>query len=144
MPKFKFRFDSVMDVKKILEKKIQKEIFLIEKEINDYKQKRQIILDEKEKTRREMSGLSRVSAYQSAKIYDAQLEKMIQNLEKKIVLLYEKKNEKTKELVEKKKEHKILEVLKENQQQNFLEEEKKIELKELNEIAIRNFNGNQQ
>ena len=141
MPKFKFRLDSVINVKEILQKKIQKEIFLIEKEINEQKQKRQKIIEEREKTRKEIHGLLKVSMYQSTKMYDLQLEKMIQSIEKKIVLLYEKKKEKMKDLVEKKKEHKILEVLKDNQQVTFLEEEKKSELKELNEIAIRNYNG---
>lgn len=141
MPKFKFRLDSVINVKEILQKKIQKEIFLIEKEINEQKQKRQKIIEEREKTRKEVLGFLKVSMYQSTKMYDLQLEKMIQSIEKKIVLLYEKKKEKMKDLVEKKKEHKILEVLKDNQQVTFLEEEKKSELKELNEIAIRNYNG---
>jgi len=142
MSKFKFRFESVLNVKDILEKKIQEEIFLIEKEIQEYKDKRQIVIDEREKTRRDMTSISlKASNYQSSKIYDSNLEKVIQSLERKIVQLYEKKKEKMNELVERKKEHKIFEMLKENDNQNFQIEERRSELKELNEIAIRNYQG---
>ncbi len=142
MSKFKFRFESVLNVKDILEKKIQEEIFLIEKEIQEYKDKRQIVIDEREKTRRDMTSISlKASNYQSSKIYDSNLEKVIQSLERKIVQLYEKKKEKMNELVERKKEHKIFEMLKENDNQNFQIEERRSELKELNEIAIRNYHG---
>lgn len=143
MSKFKFRFESVLNVKDILEKKIQEEIYLIEKEIQEYKDKRQIIMDEREKTRKDMTSAAlKASSYQSSKIYDANLEKVIQSLERKIVQLYEKKKEKMNELVERKKEHKIFELLKENDNQNFIIEENRSELKELNEIAIRNYHGN--
>jgi flagellar export protein FliJ len=142
MSKFKFRFESVLNVKDILEKKIQEEILLIEKEIQEYKDKRQIVIDEREKTRRDMTSISlKASNYQSSKIYDSNLEKVIQSLERKIVQLYEKKKEKMNELVERKKEHKIFEMLKENDNQNFQIEERRSELKELNEIAIRNYHG---
>jgi flagellar protein FliJ len=142
MSKFKFRFESVLNVKDILEKKIQEEIFLIEREIQEYKDKRQIVINEREKTRRDMTSISlKASNYQSSKIYDSNLEKVIQSLERKIVQLYEKKKEKMNELVERKREHKIFEMLKENDNQNFQIEERRNELKELNEIAIRNYHG---
>jgi flagellar biosynthesis chaperone FliJ len=44
------------------------------------------------------------------------------------------------ELVEKKKERKVFETLKDSQLQEYLIDERRNELKELNEIAIRNFN----
>jgi flagellar export protein FliJ len=89
-----------------------------------------------------MTSISlKASNYQSSKIYDSNLEKVIQSLERKIVQLYEKKKEKMNELVERKKEHKIFEMLKENDNQNFQIEERRSELKELNEIAIRNYHG---
>jgi flagellar protein FliJ len=142
MSKFKFRFESVLNVKDILEKKIQEEIYLIEKEIQEYKDKRQIVMNEREKVRKDMTSMAlKASNYQSSKVYDSNLEKVIQSLERKIVQLYEKKKEKMNELVERKKEHKIFEMLKENDRQNFIVDENRNELRELNEIAIRNYNG---
>jgi|BarGraIncu00222A_1022003.scaffolds.fasta_scaffold16479_2 flagellar FliJ protein len=142
MAKFKYKFESVLNVKIIMEKKIQEEISLIEKEIKEYNHKRQIVIEERNRTRQSLKEIHcRVSEYLSAKIFDMNLSKVIKTIENKIEVLNESKVSKQMELVEKKKERKVFETLKDSQLQEYLIDERRNELKELNEIAIRNFNG---
>jgi len=142
MAKFNYKFESVLNVKIIMEKKIQEEISLIEKEIKEFNNKRQIVIEERNRARLSMKGIQcRVSEYLSVKIFDTNLSKVIKSIEKKIEDLYESKMIKQKELIEKKKERKVFETLKDSQLQEYLLDERRNDLKELNEIAIRNFNG---
>jgi len=142
MVKFKFKFESVLNVKIIMEKKIQEEISLIEKEIKEYNHKRQIVIEERNRARQSLKGIHcKVSEYLSFKIFDVNLSKVIKTIEKKIETLIGSKMSKQMELVEKKKERKVFEILKDSQLQEYLLDERRDELKELNEIAIRNFNG---
>lgn len=144
MGKFKFRFDSIINVKEILEKKIQEEIYLIDREINETQNQLTMVIEERLKAQQKMmEKMQKVAEFQSSKMYDALLEKQIIFLKHQIEKLNEKKELKYVELVERKKEHKILDTLKENQRQEFMIEERRAELKELNEIAIRNYNGEQ-
>jgi flagellar FliJ protein len=125
-----------------MEKKIQEEISLIEKEIKDYNHKRQIVIEERNRARQSMRGIHfKVSEYASTKMFDTNLNKVIKSIEKNIEILNDRKMSKQMELVEKKKERKVFETLKESQHQEYLLEERRNELKELNEIAIRNFTG---
>ena len=142
MAKFKYKFESVLNVKIIMEKKILEEISLIEKEIKEFKHKLQIVLEERNRARQSMKeGHYKVSEYLSTKIFDLNLCKLIRTIEKKIDVLNEGKRKKQVELIEKKKERKVFETLKDSQHQEYLLDERRSELKELNEIAIRNFNG---
>ena len=140
MAKFNYRFASILNAKEIFEKKIKEDISLINREISSLKSNLQIIFEERIKTQREMTERSlRVSEFQSAKMYDSILDKKIQLIERKIDQLNLKKEEKQIELIEKKKEVRAFEILKENQFENFSIEERRQELKDLNEIAIRNY-----
>jgi flagellar protein FliJ len=142
MAKFQFRFEQILKVKEIQKKKIQQEISVIENEIQALKNNMLFVMDEREKVRKSLSeSSSRVADYQSAKMYEKQLGIIIQNLEHKINELELKKEMKTMELIERKKEAKVFETLKEKALADFNEEEKVIELKELNEIALRNYAG---
>jgi len=142
MAKFKYKFDSVLNVKIIMEKKIQQELSLIEKEIKEFNHKRKIVIEERDRARQSMKdGKCKISEYISTKIFDTNLCKVIKSIEKKIEDLDETKMKKRSELIEKKKEKKVFETLKDSQYQEYLLEERRNELKELNEIAIRNFNG---
>lgn len=142
MAKFKYKFESVLNVKIIMEKKIQEEISLIEKEIKEFNHKKQIVIGERNLARQLMKESNfRVSEYLSTRIFDANLCKVVKTIEKKIESLNENKMIKQNELIEKKKERKVFETLKDSQLQEYLLDERRDELKELNEIAIRNFNG---
>ncbi|MBI1938184.1 MAG: flagellar FliJ family protein [Ignavibacteriales bacterium] len=140
MQKFKFKYDAVIRVKEILEKKVLKEISLLDtaiEKLNDHKKS----LEEK----RKQLGVNahgvkiKVLEYKSIKTLITSLEKEIFAIEKKIEDLKLKKEEKKQELYARKKEVKILETLKENQYQEFLSNSNREELKQLNEIAINNF-----
>ena len=142
MAKFRYKFESVLNVKIIMGKKIQEEISLIEKEIKEYTHKRQIVIEERNRTRQSLKEIHcRVSEYIGFKMFDVNLSKVIKTIENKIEALNERKKSKQMELVENKKERKVFETLKDSQIQEYLIDERRNELKELNEIAIRNFNG---
>ena len=68
MVKFKFKFESVLNVKIIMEKKIQEEISLIEKEIKEYNHKRQIVIEERNRARQSLKGIHCKTPYQKIKI----------------------------------------------------------------------------
>ncbi len=143
MAKFIYRYASILNAKEIFEKKIKEEISLINREIAKLKSHLEIVLEERIKAQREMTELPlKVSEFQSAKMYDSLLDRQIHLIEKKIKELQAKKEEKQIELIEKKKEVRVFEMLKENQCESFTIDERRQELKELNEIAIRNYSGN--
>lgn len=144
MAKYVFKFQSIMKVKEMLEKKVQEEISRINKEIDDLMFEMKHISGElKRISIQSMEQSSTVADFKSMKMYESHLRHQIESIEKKINMLNRKKDEKQLELIEKKREIKSLEIIKENDLQNFLIEERKNELKALNEVALRNFNGEQ-
>ena len=142
MSKYKFKFQSIANVKEILEKKILREISIINKEIINRKNERDIFIEERKKVLKDiLKHKLKTSDYQSIKKYDEQLRKEIVHIEKEIESCLKRKELKQKELLVKKKEIKAFEILKENDYSNFLIEERKTELKMLNDIAIVNYNS---
>ncbi len=142
MAKYKFKFESILRIKEVLEKKTKEEISIINLEIENLKKQKEFLIQERNKVLSKMTEqMLKVSDYQSIKMYDNHLEQELINIKKKIVEAYKTLEKKQKELIEKKKEVKSFEILKENDKENFLIEEKRRELKTLNEIAIRNFDG---
>lgn len=144
MAKYKFKFESIMKVKEMLEKKIQEEISRINKEIDDLRFDMKHLINENKRVSLQMTEKSiKVADFQSVKMYSAHLLQQIEILERKIETCLKRREEKQKELIERKKEIKAFEIIKESDYQNFLVEERKTELKALNEVALRNFNGNE-
>jgi flagellar protein FliJ len=142
--KYTFRFQSILAVKEMLEKKIQEEISVINQEIKRWNEQLQIIILEKNKIDKKMSeGTAKVSEYQSMKMYGSHLDQQIEQTKREIENCLKLRELKQKELVEKKKEIKAFETIKENDFQNYLIEERKSELKVLNEVALRNYTGEQ-
>lgn len=142
MAKYKFKFESILRVKEVLEKKIKEEISRIYSEIEIFKAEQKKIVAEKSKVEEKLAiQTSKVSEYKSMKMYLEHLNdeyKVYQHkIDECLVLLGKKQTE----LIEKKKEIKGFEILKENDFQNFQIEERRSELKVLNEIAIRNFDA---
>ncbi len=139
MAKYSFRFQSVMRVKEIFEKRIQEEISRINAEISAREQKQKTILEEKRIVNKIMTEQNlKVSDYQSMKMYDTHLDNEIIALEREIVNLNRLRDEKQHQLIERKKEVKSFQILKDHDQEKFLLDERQNELKVLNEIAIRN------
>lgn len=142
MAKYKFKFEPILKVKEILEKRTKEEISRIYLEIDELKTQKENIIQERKKILNQMTeNLSKVSDYQSMKMYDAHLEEEIIFIENKISDCYKRLERKQRELIDRKKEVKAFETLKENNEANFLVEERREELKTLNEIALRNFDG---
>ncbi len=145
MANYKFKYDSVLRIKEVLEKKTKEEISRINLEIENLKKQKELIINERNKVLSKMTEqMLKVSDYQSIKMYDNHLEQELIHIESKIVDAYKTLEKKQKELVERKKEVKSFEILKENDKENFSIEERRNELKTLNEIAIRNFDGEKQ
>jgi len=144
MAKYMFKFQSIKNVKEMLEKKIQEEISRINKQIENFRFELKHLTNEKKRVSIQTTEKSTiVSDYQSMKMYSSHLQQQMEAIERKIEVSLKKREEKQKELVERKKEIKSLEIIKENDYLNFLSEERKNELKALNEVALRNFNGEQ-
>jgi flagellar FliJ protein len=138
--KFNFKFDHIIRIKKVLEKKILKEIFLIDREIENSKTKQNALLNKK----RELfdtitSGQIKIYEVKCARMYIRNLEKDLHNLQKKILELEHRKEKKQFELIQKKKELRTFETLKENKLEEFFFENNREELKQMNEMAISNF-----
>lgn len=139
MNKFEFKFQSVKKVKEVFEKKVEEEISRLNKQIAELKVHLRKIMNERRQLGEEMiERPSKVAGYQSMKSYDIQLEKEILSIRKKINTVGKKREEKQKELLEKKKEVKAFEILEEHAYEDFLIEDRRNELKVLNEVAVRN------
>ncbi len=131
-----------MKVKLMYEKKIQEEISRINKEIEDLRFEMKHLVNENKRVSLQTTEKTvKAADFQSMKMYSAHLQYQIEVLERKIGACSKRKEEKHKELVERKKEIKSLEIIKENDYQNYLIEERGTELKALNEVALRNYNG---
>jgi flagellar export protein FliJ len=105
MAKYKFKFQSILNVKEMLEKKIQEEISRINKEIEDMRFELKHLANEKKRVSIQMTEKStRVSDFQSMKMYSSHLQQQIETVERKMELSLKKREEKQRELVERKKE----------------------------------------
>ncbi|MGK9477053.1 flagellar export protein FliJ [Melioribacter sp. OK-6-Me] len=141
MAVFKYKFEAILRIKNILEKKVLKEIASIELEINraeDYK--KNLIQKLKNLNESILKGKIKALEYQSLKAHCKQIEKDIENTERSIFDLNNKKKLKYEELKERTKERRIIEKLKEKKFEEFMMETNRKELKYLDEIAIYNFN----
>ncbi len=141
MSEFKYKFESILRIKNILEKKVLKEIASIELEISkaeDYKKK--LIQKLKNLNDSTLKGKIKALEYQSLKAHCKLIEKEIESAERRILDLNNKKKLKYEELKERTKERRIIEKLKEKKYEEFMMESNRKELKYLDEIAINNFN----
>lgn len=140
MSKFIFKFDQIIRIKEVLEKKILKEISLIDREIKNSINRKNSLIDKKKNLYESItSGQIRIYEFKSASAHIKTIENDISNIDKKIMELEHRKAQKQSELIQKKKELKTFETLKENKMEEFLFDSNREELKQMNEIAISNF-----
>lgn len=141
MTKFRYQYETIKRVKKIFEKKTQKELLEIVVEIN----KKLLELKELENIRQTAKNelakknITKAIMLKFNEDYDKYLIEKMENVQKEIKDLEMKKMKKTKELAEKSKEHKIFETLKEKHLEEFLLNENKKEQKESDENATINY-----
>ncbi|MEE9430540.1 MAG: flagellar export protein FliJ [Melioribacteraceae bacterium] len=141
MAKFKYRFESIKEIKKRYEKKVQKEVAVIDLEI---KKREQQIIELHEKSKNEKikileKGTKKVSELHFFSMYDNYIMNEIDNVKQEIEIKKIEKEKKIIELAEKTKETKIFEKLEEKHFEEFKIEENKKEQLELDEIAVTKF-----
>lgn len=141
MSKFKFKFESVKNVKEAFEKKAQKELAQIDLFISKHEDIKQKLIEEINQLRK--SAYKRkmnISELQFLDGYDSVLRQQIEMQTEVIKQLEKKREKKIEEVIVKSKEKKILNQLEEVHKENFLRAENSVELKFFDEIAVQNFN----
>ena len=140
MAKFVYQFEAIRKVKENLEKKVQKEIALIDMEIGKLK-KEHDLLEREEMMSRNNSGKKgmTVGDIKFKKGYELCLNRKRAVVSEKIERLSEKRELKMTELIQKSKEHKIFDTLEENLSENFTQEQNHLEMKFIDDIATQKF-----
>ena len=141
MGEFKFKYKSIENLKRILEKQVQKELAEIDLEIEkvmDYLSRLKIekanFIDKKDEPRR-----TKIIDVQLNENYLIQLDLKIEEVEEEIIELSEKRELKLKELEEKSKEKKVFEILGEKYLNEFIKEENRLEQLEIDDIATKRY-----
>lgn len=141
MAKFRYRFESIKKIKETFEKKIQKEISLIDIEIEKQNDLLKSLAQERMKANEALSGRSFVKA--SELQFQGELQNLLdlreKNIKTEIANLEKVKEERMLELQQKTKEHKIFEALEEKHYEDFQLVQNQIEQKEIDEIASKKF-----
>ena len=141
MGKFKYKYQSIENLKRILEKQVQKELAEIDLEIekvmgylSQLKIEKANFIDKKDEPRR-----TKIIDVQLNENYLIQLESKIEKIESEILRLNKKRNIKLKELEEKSKEKKVFEILGEKHLNEFIKEENRLEQLEIDDIATKRY-----
>jgi len=141
MSKFKFKFESVKNVKEAFEKKAQKELAQIDLFISKHEDIKQKLMDEINEIRKSAyKKKMNISELQFLGGYDSVLRQQVDMQTEVIKQLERKREKKIEEVIVKSKEKKMLSQLEEVHKENFLKEENSVELKYFDEIAVQNFN----
>jgi flagellar export protein FliJ len=146
MAKFKYKYEPIRKVKEQLQKKVQKEISIIDLEIGKLKSEISELLEKLKIEREKAIGKNsiKVSELHFYSKYETYTNQNIKRLNKLINELKIKRLKMVKELMQKSKEAKIFETLKEKHQEDFKKVQDKIEQLQMDEIAVNNFNkGNE-
>ena len=143
MAKFKFKFDAVNKVKQNLEKRVMRDLALINIEINNISIEIENLFTEKQKVREASLSNSRIKAneLQARLNYENFLDEIIKiKMDRKVSMEIEK-GKIIEELAQKKKEVKIFDSLKEKHFQKYIAEQNKNELLLLDEMAAKKFSN---
>ena len=139
MNKFVYRFETVKNVKEKLEKKVQRELAVIESQIEICKKDFNILLEEETRNKPNGKRRTKISEINFNKGYELYMVKRKNAVLHRIGELNNQKEKKITELVQKSKEHKIFDTLEEKHREVFYEEQNKEENGVINEIAIQRF-----
>lgn len=141
MAKFAYKFEMIKRVKENLEKKVQKELALIDMEIDNLNKSLRQVSEEKIKSKKEFEKRKNLKAA-DLQFHDQEeylLDLKAKEILNEVVELEQKKKIKIEELEQKTKEHKMLELLEEKHYEDFVYDQNHIEQKELDEIATKKF-----
>lgn len=141
MAKFKYKFDSIKNIKERLEKKSKKELAIIDLEI---KRKLNEIRDINELLKKSKLAKTKKKTKSSEEIhflekYENYLSEQISLIEKYVNEKRSEREEKVKELMQRSKETKTFVKLEEKHFEEFSKQQNKIDQKEMDEIAIQEF-----
>lgn len=139
MSKFTYKFDAIRKVKESLEKKVQKEVAEIDLLIDRYKLELQKLTDEEKEQSEKFSKNIKIVELKERRAYLVSLKKKMENVQMQINALYLQREKKINELIQKSKEHKIFDSLEDVYRDQFNEEEKRLEMVQVNETATQRF-----
>ncbi|MFH0734141.1 MAG: flagellar export protein FliJ [bacterium] len=145
MGKFNYKFETIKKVKQIVEKKVQKEVAVIEIEIEKRKKKISDLVAEKNETLTAYKSKRslKVSEIQFVNSFEKVIEEQIAAVEQEIRNFEMSRKKKIEELTQKSKETKMFEKLEEKHLLAFTMEENKLEQKEIDDIANKKFSRGQ-
>ena len=141
MAKFKYKFDTIKGIKQRLEKKTQKELAVIDLDIANNNKKifdLAILLKEQKKKKLEKKSKT-IKEYHFDEKYESYLVDQMELIRKYVADKKIERNKKLKELVKKTKETKIFEKLEEKHFTDFVRTQEKLEQKEMDEFAVKEF-----
>jgi len=140
MSKFVYKFRSIQKVKEVLQKKVQKEIALIDMEIENFKNEYSRVSEEKMESKRNFNQKDvSIGEIKFRKNYELCLDRKMVVILENIEKLNKKKEIKLLELVQKSKEQKIFDSLEEVYHDNFNKEQNRSELKFIDELATQKY-----
>lgn len=141
MAAFKFKFESIYAIKERLEKKVQKELAVIDLDLSNKKKEiiklMEILKEQKQNKINQKS--KKVSEYHFDEKYESYLIEQINLMQKYMAQKKIERNKKLKELVQKSKETKTFEKLREKHLENFIKDQDKKEQKVMDEVAVNGF-----
>ncbi len=144
MAKFNYKFDTIKKVKQIVEKKVQKEVAVIELEIEKRRNEIKELELEKLKTVGELKNRKslKISEIQFVNNFEKLIEEKISNIKNEILGLEKSRQKKMEELTQKAKETKMFEKLEEQHLKQFIIEQNRLEQIEIDDIATKKTKGN--
>jgi flagellar export protein FliJ len=140
MAKFEYKFQSIQHVKEMQKKRAQKDLSIIEMEIEKCRNEYDNLQKMEDESKRDMplKGIT-VADIKFRKGYELCISQKREVILKKIDELLAKKEIKMAELVKKSKEHKIFDTLKESYLEKFNKKQNKLELNQIDEIATQKY-----
>jgi len=141
MAKFNYRYESIKNVKKNLEKKSQKELAELDIKIDKIKSNILELEDKKKQIKINEKGqkIIRISDVHKKVHYEKYLDELIKTHQEVVNELNNQRKIKLEELVAKSKEHKIFNTLEEKTRVEFFYTENKLQQHQLDDISIQKF-----
>ena len=141
MAKFKYRFDTIKGVKQKFEKKAQRELAVIDLEINKIQQElieltKLVKLNKEKKIADKSKKSDELHFYEK---YEGYLYGQIELCKNRITEKTKQREIKLQELIKKSKETKTFEKLEEKHLSEFLKTQDKLDQKEMDEFAVKEF-----
>ena len=140
MEKFKYRFQSIEDVKEKVKKNSEKEFAVAVMKVNEKQSEIELILKEIDDSYNDIKVMNPKEMVFLEKYRDS-LKQKLKKKENDLSALIQAKEKKQIQLTQHHKEHKVFVKLKEKQLAQHISDQKKLEQKSIDEIANQKFNN---